>query len=175
MDTLKFANNINSHMRMLRSNALKFTKNIDDADDLVQETLIKAFRFSEKFEKGTNFKGWLFMIMRNTFINSYHKITRSRAVIDHDHDLSDQSMLYGAVGNSCTSKMVMDDIHKAIDQLPEVYRYPFLRYFEGYKYSEIAGELNIPLGTVKTHIHMAREILKKHLKTYHASNPNESF
>lgn len=175
MDATEFSDHISNQMGRLRSNALKFTKNLDDADDLVQETLIKAFRFSEKFEEGTNFKGWLFMIMRNTFINSYRKVSRRRAIMSSSEELADSSMLVGAVANESAGKLMIQDIDKALNLLPDRYRLPFIAYFEGYKYSEIAEELNLPLGTVKTHIYMARALLMKYLKNYNIRNINGVF
>jgi len=175
MEAIEFSDHITDQMGKLRSNALKFTKNLDDADDLVQETLIKAFRFSNNFKEGTNFKGWLFMIMRNTFINSYRKVAKSRALISSSDDLPDRSMLFGAVANESSGKLMIEDIEKALDLLPESYRYPFIAYFEGYKYNEIAAQLDLPLGTVKTHIHMARILLRKYLKNYREKYINSEF
>jgi len=175
MTELEFQAMINCHMSMLKANALKFTKNLDDADDLTQETLIKAYRFIGKYQKGTNLKGWLFMIMRNTFINMYQKIARRKGIVCKTDDVPNLSRFEGAVANCSPGKMVLEDIYTALNNLPEMYRYPFIRYFEGYKYEEIAQEIGIPLGTVKTHIHMAREILKKSLKSYKNLHVDELF
>lgn len=155
-------------MGTLKANALTFTGDHNDADDLVQDTLIKAFRFSENFHSGTNLKGWLFFIMRNTFINKYHKMSRSKLVFGLENDSAVQFRPSVNTHNAANGKLMLDEIHKAIYALPETYKYAFVRYFEGYKYGEIAEELNIPLGTVKTYIFMARTLLKKKLKPYHS-------
>ena len=90
-------------------------------------------------------------------------------------DLADSSMLLGAVANESAGKLMIQDIEKALSLLPDSYRLPFIAYVEGYKYSEIAEELNLPLGTIKTHIHMARALLRKYLKNYNIRNFNGDF
>lgn len=150
----------------LRRFAMSFTRNDDDADDLVQDTMLKAIRYSSRFETGTNLKSWLFMILKNTFINNYrrkHKfnVFMSENSIDVADNIPDNSSY-----NLGESKCILDDIHKVLAKLPHDYQYPFIKYFEGYKYHEIARELDIPIGTVKTRIHLARAILKKNLKAY---------
>jgi len=166
MDKLEFKGVIGSHMGLLKTNALMFTGDHNDADDLVQDTLIKAFRFSENFRSGTNLKGWLFFIMRNTFINKYRKMANSKLVFGIENESNIQFRPDVSTQNAANGKLMLEEIHKAIDALPELYKYAFIRYFEGYKYGEIADELNIPLGTVKTYIYMARTLLKKQLKPY---------
>lgn len=157
---------VEAYIPSLTKNALKFTKNLDDAYDLVQDTMVKAIRFYEKYESDTNLTGWLFVIMRNTFINKCRKEARKRALITQGDEISSAHLLYSAEENSSTGKMIMDDVKNAIEAVPEVYRVPFLRYVEGFKYHEIAEQQGIPLGTVKTHIHEARGLLKKQLKIY---------
>lgn len=146
--------------------AKKFTNDLEDANDLVQDTMIKAIRYSNLYKEGTNLKGWLYTIMRNTFINSYRKVARKNSIIDTSEELSSAQLKVSASGNLGENKFVMEDINKAIAVLEPVYAVPFLRYFEGYKYHEIAVELDIPIGTVKTRIHMARQVLKSNLKMY---------
>jgi RNA polymerase sigma factor (sigma-70 family) len=161
--------NLQSELGKLRSSlrffAMSFTKNREDADDLVQDTFLKAIRYSDKFEKGTNLKGWLYMILKNTFINDYRRKSRHQNFVDESTALSGDYML-NSYKNLGINKCLNDDIHKALKMLPKEYSYPFIRYFEGYKYHEIAKELNIPIGTVKTRIHGARIVLKKTLKMY---------
>ncbi|RDC58148.1 RNA polymerase sigma factor [Pedobacter chinensis] len=166
MTQIEFNNMVNSHSSSLRLHALNFTKDVEDANDLVQDTMLKAIRFYQNFEEGTNFKGWLFVIMKNTFINNYRKNTKAKILITQDDDISSANLLLSAEKNGSVSKMIVDDIQKALDHLPEAYSIPFIKYFEGFKYHEIADELQIPLGTVKTRIHVAREMLKKYLKMY---------
>ncbi|WP_316829521.1 sigma-70 family RNA polymerase sigma factor [Pedobacter aquatilis] len=166
MTTFEFNKLVNVHSVSLKSHALKFTNDIEDANDLVQDTLVKAIRFYENFQEGTNIKGWLFVIMRNTFINNYRKISKTRALITQNDEISSANLMHSATSNQAEGKFIVGDIGKALASLPEAYHTPFVRYFEGYKYHEIADMLQIPLGTVKTRIFVAREMLKKYLKTY---------
>lgn len=166
MSELEFNELINTHSQILKSHALKFTNDLENADDLVQDTMVKAIRFKDKFQEGSNIKAWLFVIMRNTFVNEYRKSAKTRLVVTTEEEISSPKLMYSAQSNGSTGKLIMDDIQKALEQLADTYRIPFVRYFEGYKYHEIAEELNLPLGTVKTHIHEARLRLKRYLKTY---------
>jgi len=171
MTQLQFNHQLNSYSGSLRSFALNFTKNVEDANDLVQDTLLKAITYYGRFKEGTNLKGWLFTIMRNTFINNYRRMVKANTLITQTDDISSASLHYSASRNAVESKFVLGDIHKALATLPSEYYVPFIRYFEGYKYHEIADELNIPIGTVKTRIHMARSLLKKYLKMYGKDKP----
>ena len=166
MKTATFSSMVTAHANQLHAHALNFTRDSEDANDLVQDTLIKALRFKEGFQEGSNFKGWLFVIMRNTFINDYRKTARKNSVITTEEEISSAHLTGSASKNAAEHKFAMQDIQNALNALPEAYRIPFVRYVEGYKYHEIADELEIPLGTVKTHIHQARQELKKKLKIY---------
>lgn len=151
----------------LQGFAFSFTRNEEDAADLVQDTLLKAIRYAKSFEEGTNLKSWLFIILKNTFINNYRRKGKLKFYMDENISLAlndaKRNMTYNVGESNCS----VDDIHKALNTLSHDYYYPFIKYFEGYKYHEIAVELNIPIGTVKTRIHMARLVLKKNLKMYH--------
>ncbi len=166
MTQLQFNHQLHDYSGSLQSFALNFTKDIEDANDLVQDTLLKAVTYYSKFKEGTNLKGWLFTIMRNTFINNYRRMVKTNTLITQSEDISSANLHYSATRNAVESKFVMGDIHKALATLQPEYYVPFIKYFEGYKYHEIAEELDIPIGTVKTRIHVARGILKKYLKTY---------
>ncbi|GGG93252.1 MULTISPECIES: sigma-70 family RNA polymerase sigma factor [Pedobacter] len=170
MDIKKFSSQLEHNANALKSRAILFTKDEDDADDLVQDTLIKAYRFLERFQDGTDFKAWLFVIMRNTFINSFRKKQRWSAVFTPQSE-ADNNLLYGATSNQAERNFAGRDIAAALNRLPDSYRVPFVRYFEGYQYQEIANELGLPLGTVKTHIYQARAILKKNLRKYREDLP----
>ncbi|MFC3563389.1 RNA polymerase sigma factor [Pedobacter jamesrossensis] len=170
MTTIEFNQMVNTHSVSLKSHALKFTNDVEDANDLVQDTLVKAIRFYKNFQEGTNIKGWLFVIMRNTFINNYRRITKTRTLITQTDEISSINLAHSATKNHADGKFIVDDINKALTSLPEAYYTPFVKYFEGYKYHEIADMLQIPLGTVKTRIFVAREMLKKYLKTYDKVN-----
>lgn len=166
MDQNEFSLIADKHASALHTHAMKFTRDEDEAKDLVQDTLLKGVRFCANFDRGTNIKGWLYVIMRNTFINNYRKDQKKQSLIVQEEELSSPSLMKTATRNASGSAFMMEDIRKALASLPETYSYPFQRYFEGYKNEEISAELNIPLGTVKTHIHQARLMLKKYLKNY---------
>lgn len=166
MNANQFNLEINIHSAALKSYALKFTKDLEDADDLVQDTMVKAIRHFEKFQTGTNLKAWLFVILKNTFLNSYHRTAKKHALITQEDEISSANLMKSSASNAAVGSFVMGDIKKALDALPQAYAIPFTRYVEGYKYEEIAQELRIPIGTVKTRIHAARELLKKRLEIY---------
>jgi RNA polymerase sigma factor (sigma-70 family) len=151
----------------LRPAAMNLTRDADDAKDLVQETLLKAIVNRDKFKVGTNLKAWLYTIMRNTFINNYNKITKRHQSIDateyFQYFNTDQNYI---TQNGASSSFVMNDLHSAIGELDEAYRTPFMMYYIGYRYLEIAEKLRIPLGTVKNRIHIARKELKAKLTIY---------
>ena len=157
---------LHDHSGSLQSFAFNFTKDIEDANDLVQDTMLKAVTYYSKFKEGTNLKGWLFTIMKNTFINNYRRLVKTNALITQAEDISSANLHYSATKNTSDSKFIIGDINKALATLQPEYYIPFIKYFEGYKYHEIADDPNIPIGTVKTRIHMARMALKSHLKMY---------
>ncbi|MES2827937.1 MAG: sigma-70 family RNA polymerase sigma factor [Bacteroidota bacterium] len=169
MENISLNTEICNHRSCLEGFAMKFTKNIEDANDLVQDTIIKAIRYHYLYKEGTNLQGWLYTIMRNTFINDYRRVVKRQSVIDTTDELNSAQLSTSATRNLGENKFVQQDIDKAMNALPQEYAVPFLKYFEGFKYHEIADELNIPIGTVKTRIHMARQLLKSQLKNYRNS------
>jgi RNA polymerase sigma-70 factor (ECF subfamily) len=166
MKTIDFTSMLTSHRSSLKMYALHFTRDTDDANDLVQDTMLKAITYYTKFKEGTNIKGWLYTIMKNTFINNYKKFVRISAFVVKADDISSANLMYSATKNQAEPKFVMDDLQNALKKLPGTYLVPFTMYFEGYRYHEIAGHLKIPIGTVKTRIHVARQLIKKFLKPY---------
>ncbi|MBC8110149.1 MAG: RNA polymerase sigma factor [Verrucomicrobia bacterium] len=166
MTVTEFSFNINKVSKSLRPFALRLTKDADDADDLLQETLMKAFINREKFAQGTNLKAWLYTIMKNTFITNYQRLVRRNTFIDTTENLHYLNSSNHTTENDSQSSFIMDDIQKAIDKLDESYRMPFLMHFRGFKYHEIALKLSIPIGTVKNRIHIARKELKELLRNY---------
>lgn len=154
------------HKPALQNFAMGFTRDLDDANDLVQDTLLKAINYANNFQDGTNLKGWLYTIMRNIFINNYRRQAKRSALIDTSEELSANQLLKSASDNNAANKFVGDDLYKALGNLEPQYYTPFIKYFEGFKYHEIAEEMAIPIGTVKTRIHVARQLLKKALTMY---------
>lgn len=172
MKTLDFNSMLTTHRSSLKMFALHFTHDTDDANDLVQDTLVKAITYYSKFKEGTNIKGWLYTIMKNTFINNYKKLVRINSFVIKADDISSANLMYSSTQNQAEPKFMMDDIQNALRKLPDTYYVPFTMYFEGYKYSEISEHLALPIGTVKTRIHVARQLIKKHLKPYNVGREN---
>ncbi|MCC9136299.1 RNA polymerase sigma factor [Pontibacter silvestris] len=167
MTALEYTSLIQSVALSLRPVAMNLTRDADDAKDLVQETLLKALSNREKFKSGTNIKAWLYTIMRNTFINNYNKITKRTSSIDTSEYLQYLNINQNYTAqNKGAASFVMNDINKAIANLSEEHRKPFMMYYIGYKYHEIADQLNLPIGTVKNRIHIARKELKLMLEVY---------
>lgn len=166
MTQVEFSTLVIRQSTSLKTYALRFTHDTEDANDLVQETLLKAVTYYNNFKEGTNIKGWLYTIMKNTFINSYRRFVKSSSVVTKTEEISSQQLYFSASVNKGENKFVMDDIQTALKSLSVEYYIPFTMYFEGYKYHEIADDLEIPIGTVKTRIHVARKLLKKKLANY---------
>lgn len=155
-----------SYKDSLQSFAISFTRDMEDANDLVQDTMLKAINYSNHFKEGTNFKAWLYTIMKNTFINNYRRATKTNSIMTVTDEITSDKLHFSASVNDSDGKFVMEDIYKALSKLQPEYYIPFLKYFEGFKYHEIAEQLEIPIGTVKTRIHIARQLLKKSLKMH---------
>jgi len=166
------------HMDALYRTALRMTKNEKDAEDLVQEALVKAYRYWDKFDSGTNCRAWLFKIMTNIFINDYRSKSRSPMAINMD-DIDD-NFLYGqlAVGSKESNpekdlfnKIFDDDVKKAIETLPDDFRLVVvLSFLEDFSYQEIAEITDLQLGTVKSRLHRGRKLLQKELFEYAIKN-----
>ena len=153
----------------LKPIAYKLTRDTEEANDLIQETLLKAIANREKFTDGTNLKAWLYTIMKNTFITNYHRLVKRKTFIDTTDNLHFINSSKHITENAAGTKLAMDEINDAIKDLSYEYKTPFLMHFKGYKYFEIADILNIPIGTVKNRIHIARKELKGKLKSYQAA------
>ncbi len=163
------------HMDSLYNYALKMTGDSDDASDLIQETYLKAYRFWDKFEKGTNCKAWLFRIMKNTYINTYRKQTKEPDKVDYE----DVENFYENIKPSSTDSahlekdiydnLLDDELSEAITSLPEDFRtVVILCDIEGYTYDEIADFIDCPVGTVRSRLHRARKMLYTKLQGYAA-------
>jgi len=166
MTALEFGYQIENLSGSLKPYALKLTKDSDDADDLMQETVFKAYSNREKFQDGTNLKAWLYTIMRNTFITNYQRMVRRNTFTDATDNNHFINSSHVTIENNATGSFILRDINTAINNLKDMYKVPFTLYFKGFKYQEIADRLNIPIGTVKNRIHIARKELKDTLHVY---------
>jgi len=166
MSTVEFNSRLLEMQSYLEYFARKLTNNnYEDAQDLVQETMLKALTFRDKFVHQTNFKAWLFTIMKNIFINNYRRNVKARTIID-----TTDNLYY--LNNSQESPIAPDsefsekEIRKSIDKLEDDHRIPFEMHTRGFKYKEIAEELDISIGTVKSRIFFGRRKLMDSLKDY---------
>lgn len=162
----EFIKDVQTQYSPLKGFALKLTNDSEDANDLVQETMYKALKNEDKFEKGTNLSGWMFTIMRNIFINNYRRMVKSKTFIDTTENQFYLNSINNSTRNRGESNIVMTELTSAIGALSDNLKTPFMMSFNGYKYEEIAEKLHIPLGTVKIRIHTARQKLKAQLKIY---------
>ena len=165
MSTLEFNDTLIGLESYMKSFAMTFTRNEEDAKDLTQETMLKAIHYRNYYTPQTNFKAWVFTIMRNIFINQYRRKVKSGTIFDNSKDLF---MLSNATtGESTTSNyMTSLELNKQINKLSDEYKKPFEMHHEGYKYKEIADQLDIPIGTVKSRIFIARKKLMDLLPYY---------
>lgn len=160
------------HMDVLYNYGLYLTGDREAANDLLQETYLKAFRFFEKFEPGTNAKAWLYRIMRNTFINEYRRVKRLPDLVQYDEQISAYQMLprdeeKTDLRKQINGELFEDEIAGAIASLPEKFKSVIvLRDVEDLPYEEIADALEIPVGTVRSRLHRARAILFAKLRDY---------
>ena len=159
MSTIEFNNHFDQLQKGLLPSAYRLTHNLEDAKDLIQETALRAFNNKDKFEVGTNFRAWVTTIMRNTFINIYRK-KKNRATSSEPSDSYVFVNEDYSEHNSAGSNIMMDELKGIIYSLDETYRKPFLMFFEGFKYEEIASDMDLPIGTVKSRIFFARQKLK---------------
>ena len=146
--------------------ACQLTSNRDAAQDLVQDTTLKVLDNEEKYVENVNFKGWVFTIMRNIFINNYRRQVRSATVVDTTEDLYHLNISQESGLQSPEGSFAAKEISIAINSFSDEYKEPFTMYIEGYKYSEIAEKMQLPLGTVKSRIFFARKRLQSMLKDY---------
>ena len=173
-DQANFENDALQYAPQLYSAALRMARNAADAEDLVQETFLKAFRAYDTFAEGTNLKAWLYRILTNTYINKYRKDARRPNEVDLG-DVQDL-YLYRRLGSEESAEMarstedrVLDrlmesDIKKAVEELPENFRIAvLLADLEGFSYKEIAEILDVPIGTVMSRLHRGRKALQRTL------------
>ncbi|MEJ0081814.1 MAG: RNA polymerase sigma factor [Puia sp.] len=167
MGALEFNQLLVSNAEFLKPFAITLTRDSEEAKDLFQETLYRAIANKDKYNVGTNIKAWLYTIMRNIFINNYRRRAKQKTIFDSSPNdyLLNNSQSTVITGNA-ESNLRIRDIQGAIHGLPEIFRNPFLLYFDGYKYHEIADMLQEPLGTIKSRIHFARKLLKSQIQQF---------
>lgn len=171
--TLEFEREAVPHMSSLQNFAFKLTGDDDDANDLLQETYLRAYRFFDKFEKGTNCKAWLYRIMKNLYINSYKKKTSGPISVDYEEienfyeNVKPSNTDDSHLEKEMFDNLLDDEITAALEGLPEEFRTVIiLSDLEGYTYEEIAEFVNCPVGTVRSRLHRARKMLFTKLHTY---------
>ena len=155
----KFDQMIISNKAFLEPVAISLTRNLEDAKDLVQETIYRALVNKDKYKEGTNIKAWLYTIMRNIFINNYRrnkKFSRVSGEVPQDYFMFQTERV---ARNEGMISLGIKEIKSAIDKLPDLFRLSFEMHYLGYKYQEIADMLQEPLGTIKSRIHFARKLL----------------
>ena len=172
-----FDSEIIPHLNSLKNYALKMTNDFDESEDLLQNTLLKAFRFFGNFEKGSNAKAWLFTIMTNSFINNYRKNIKQPFKVDYEdvqnfyEKIRSEDVITQHFQQDAFVNVLDDEITNALSLLPDEFRtIIFLSDIEGYSYKEISDFVNCPIGTVRSRLHRARKILYTLLYSYAQEN-----
>jgi RNA polymerase sigma-70 factor, ECF subfamily len=167
-----FENEAIPHREALYNYALKISGNVEDAEDLVQDTYLKAYRYFDHYNTGTNCKAWMFMIMKNSFINNYRKVQREPRMIYYDaYENFDVGRKFKVGSDNFAedyhNQLMSDETSEAIKNLPDKMRHVLILCdIEGYSYDETAEMINIPVGTVRSRLHRARKALHKTLFDY---------
>ncbi len=171
MDTVEFEANITKLSVSFKPFALTLTKDSDDAEDLMQDTVYRALASRNLFSDGTNLKAWVYTIMKNIFINNYRRKKKRNAFLEVKEDLSALKGWGATAVNDGEGNMELTKLMEKINQLGSEFRVPFMMHYDGFKYKEIADDMKLPIGTVKSRIHFARKLLQKELTgipVYHA-------
>ncbi len=163
MTNLQFIDLYQSNYTALYNFAKKLSNDINDAEDLVQDTAVKAFKNFHTFQIGTSFKSWAFTILKNTFISKYRKNKKRKNVSAPIEDMAYAISKNNIITNPAETNMRTEEIEQCIEELSYKSRIPFLMHIAGYQYNEIADALNLPLGTIKSRINFARTKLKESL------------
>lgn len=166
MIAVNFANNLLSIQSELFNFAYKLTSDREAANDLLQETSLKALVNKEKYMDETNFRGWVYTIMRNIFINKYRKTLRNQTYVDQTDNMFYLNQGLEPEGDSIEKRYDLKEMHHIVNSLPKEYRTIFSMFVSGFKYREIAEKMNLPLGTVKSRIFFTRQRLQEQLKDF---------
>lgn len=172
MTPMEFNSKLNTLQTLLHSFAYNLTKNMEDAKDLYQETAYRALFNRDKFQPGTNFKAWMFTIMKNIFINNYRKKVKANTILDTTDNQYYLNSGNHSTANAAEGGIMLKELNGMVASLDDSIRVPFLMHFEGFKYQEIADELALPLGTVKSRIFFARKELKGKILSNYGFHPN---
>ena len=170
MNKFEFNKSFNLLTPSLKSFAYNLTKDSEEAKDLYQETAIRAITNREKFRAGTNLKAWLFTIMKNIFINNYRKKSKTNTIMDSTDNMYFLNSSDAIINNGAGTNIMMEELHGMIKNLDESIRVPFEMHYVGYKYQEIADQLELPLGTVKSRIFFARKELKSQIMSQYGNH-----
>lgn len=161
------------HLDALYNFALRLSNDPDDAEDLVQDTIVKAYRFFGNYERGTNAKAWLFRILKNSYINNYRKISKQPYKVDYDEISSYYETVRSDRSDTTDMEQIMyrelldDEVTAALNRLPEDFRTVVLLCdIEGFTYEEIANMLDVPIGTIRSRLHRGRNLLRASLTEY---------
>ena len=163
---ISFRNDLVDMQDELRRFAYRLTANHEEADDLLQETSIKALDNEEKYTPDTNFKGWMYTIMRNIFINNYRRVVREQTYVDQTENLYHLNLPQGSGFDSTEGAYDLKEMRRVVNALPQEYKVPFSMHVAGFKYREIAEKLGLPLGTIKSRIFFTRQRLQNELKDF---------
>lgn len=166
MSSVEFNQMLVNNADYLKPFAITLTRDSETAKDLLQETLYRALANREKYLAGTNVKAWLYTIMRNIFINNYRRNARQQTIFDNTANDFLINLKQTATANDAEVNLSRKDIENTIHALPGLFRDPFMLYYEGYKYQEVAEMLKEPLGTIKSRIHFARKLLKQQVTRF---------
>ena len=166
MRTANFAQDLLSVQTELLNFAYKLTADREEANDLLQETSLKALDNEDKYTAETNFKGWIYTIMRNIFINNYRKALRDQTYVDQTDNQFYLNQNIDIEGDSTEGSYDLKEMRRIVNALPKEYRIPFSMYVSGFKYREIADKLGLPLGTVKSRIYFTRQKLQEEQKDF---------
>lgn len=166
MNDNRFGDEIIAMGSPLRNFAYSLTSNEEDANDLLQDTFLKALLYQDKFENNTNLKAWLYTIMRNTFINNYRRKVKTNTFINQTDDVYYLQNTVSNRSDNADMKISIKEITKNIGKIEENQRLPFEMFIDGYKYKEISDHMDISIGTVKSRIFFTRKKLMDSLKDY---------
>ena len=166
MKSLSFRKDLIGVQEELLRFAYKLTADREEANDLLQETSLKALDNEEKYVPDTNFKGWMYTIMRNIFINNYRKIVRDQTFVDQTDNYYHLNLPQDSGFISTEGAYDLKEMHRIVNALPQEYKVPFSMHVSGFKYREITDKLGLPLGTVKSRIFFTRQRLQQELKDF---------